>query len=87
MAGRHAYVRLAFVWPFAITHRYGVKTLSWLGQSYDGYFLGVYGPDVMPLLTRSVMSALLRNISRERPDLGALHLLRAVHSAAVSSVL
>ena len=67
---------LAFVWPFAMTRRYGVKTLSWLGQSYDGYFLGVYGPDVMPLLTRPVMSSLLRDITRERPDLAALHLLR-----------
>ena len=76
VAGRFSDGRLAFVWPFAITRRYSVKTLSWLGQSYDGHFLGVYGPDVMPLLTRPVMSSLLRDITRKRPDLAALHLLR-----------
>ena len=76
VAGRFSDGRLAFVWPSAITRRYSVKTLSWLGQSYDGHFLGVYGPDVMPLLTRPVMSSLLRDITRKRPDLAALHLLR-----------
>lgn len=74
VAGRDEAGRLAFVWPLAVTRRLGVPTLTWLGQSFGGYFLGVYRRDAVPLLTQPVLQELFGRIADERPELAASYL-------------
>lgn len=40
---------VAFILPMAVTRRWGVRSLGWLGQSHSNYGMGVFNPKVQPI--------------------------------------
>jgi len=71
--GEHSNGEIAFIWPMAITRCFGISVLSWLGQTYAGYNLGLYRPDIMAMVGEKELKRFLKEIKLHRPELAAVN--------------
>lgn len=63
---------LGFLWPMAVSDKYGVRVLTWLGQTHASYHMGLYRRDAAAQLQACDLRAALAAIVAAHPDVAAL---------------
>ncbi|MGI9522281.1 MAG: GNAT family N-acetyltransferase [Hyphomicrobiaceae bacterium] len=76
LTGFDADGRLALIWPMAIVKKLGTFVLTWLGQARSNYNFGLYRRDIIDQIGEAEIRAILGKISRQRPEIGAIHFLK-----------
>jgi CelD/BcsL family acetyltransferase involved in cellulose biosynthesis len=72
VVGRLPDGNIDFIWPLSTTRRAGATVLGWLGQSHNGYNMGLYAPGIAERLTRTDIEGALRVIRAARPEISAV---------------
>ena len=64
----------AIIWPMAITTWRGSRVLTWLGQGYTNYNMGLYHSDIAGEIDAGFMRQAVAEIGARLPAVSALHL-------------
>jgi len=76
LTGYDAAGRLALIWPMAIVQKLGTCVLTWLGQARSNYNFGLYRRDIINQIGEAEIRAILGQIARHRPEIGAIYFLK-----------
>jgi CelD/BcsL family acetyltransferase involved in cellulose biosynthesis len=66
---------VAMIWPMAVASWRGARVLTWMGQGYTNYNMGLFRHDVAEVIDAASLRKLIADLSGRLPRVSALHLI------------